>query len=406
MRRLLIPALILLAACAPTTNPNGEPTATGFLPAPRNAATLTPVPWAESGDAISLSNVPSIQLLGRLETRVTSSTVFANAFSPDGVRLAGLTNEQVVAWDLINGNLVFGTARENAEHVYYSPDKTEIFTLDSTGQVHIYNADSGEQKNTFIAQQTYRGTVAYDADDGWLALGGVNGEVKVWDVAVRQSLVTIKAHTQAVTAIAFSPDGTKLATAGRDNRVQVWDWKARNSLANLDVSGASRLAFSPDGARLAAGMPNSVSVWTVATGKLAYNLSTGPGGSRDVLAFSPDRQYILTAGEPADAAVWDAKTGAPVNTLPGVGGDTVSAAFSPDGTLLATVTLTGKATLWNMGGIREKTLQRADLNTTQPIAGIDWTPDSHLLALFTADGPVQMWGLPVPPATATPTQSP
>jgi WD40 repeat protein len=404
MRRLLIPALILLAACAPT-NPYGEPTATGFVPLSRNAATLTPVPWVESGDAISLSNVPSIQLLGRLETHVTASTVFADAFSTDGVRLAGLTNEQVVAWDLVNGSQVFGTARENAEHVYFSPDKTEIYTVDNAGQVHVYNADTGEQKNTFMAQQTYRGTAAYNADDGWLALGGISGEVKVWDVAARQSLVTIKAHTQAVTAITFSPDGAKLATAGRDNRVQVWDWKARNSLENLDMSGASRLAFSPDGALLAAGGPNSASVWTVATGKLAYTLTTGGGGSRDVLAFSPDGQYILTAGEPADAIVWDAKTGAQVNTLPGVGGDTVAAAFSPDGTLLATVTLTGKATLWNMGNIREKTLQRADLSATQRIAGVDWTPDSHLLALFTADGPVQIWGLPVPPATATPGKS-
>jgi WD40 repeat protein len=403
MKRLLIPLLILLAACAPANAPNnGAPTATGFVPQPRNAATLTPLPWVESGDAISLSNVPSIQLLGRLETRVTASTIFADAFSPDGVRLAALTNEQVVVWDLIKGSLVFDTARENAEHVYFSPDKTEVYTLDSLGQVHIYDADSGQQKNGFTAQQSYRGTAAYNADNGWLALGGVNGEVRVWDLAARQSLVTFKAHAQAVTALAFSPDGTKLATAGRDNRAQIWDWKARSSLANLDVSGASRLAFSPDGDLLAAGIPNNASVWVVATGARAYTLNTGPGGTRDILTFSPDGQYILTAGEPADAGVWDAKTGAPVNTLPGVGGDTVSAAFSPDGTLLATATLDGKATLWNMGGIREKTLQRADLNTTQRIAGVDWAPDSHLLALFTADGPVQVWGLPVPPVTVTP----
>jgi WD40 repeat protein len=405
MRRLLIPALILLAACAPT---NGEPTATGFVPLARNAPTLTPVPWVESGDAISLSNVPSIQLLGRLETRVTASTLFADAFSPDGVRLAGLTNDQIVAWDLINGKQVFGTARDNAEHIYFSPDKTEIYTLDNNGQVHVYNADTGEQKNAFMAQDSYRRAVTYDADDGWLALGGVNGEVRVWDVAARQSLVTMKAHPQSISAIAFSPDGTRLATAGSDSRVLVWDWKARNNLANLNASDVERLAFSPDGALLAAGGPDSTNVWTVATGKLAYALNTGAGGTRDALVFSPDGQYILTAGEPADAIVWDAKTGAQVNTLPGVGGETVSAAFSPDGTLLATVTLTGKATLWNMGGIREKTLQRADLNTTQPIAGVDWTPDSHLLTLFTAEGPVQVWGLPVPPPTATPTptQSP
>src|SRR5262249_3032586 len=143
-----------------------------------------------------------IAYIGRLDARGTPSTVFAYAFSPDNSRMAGLNNDLLISWDLLSGQIVFNTSRGDAQFVFYSADKTEIYTVDNTGLIAIYNADTGQSKTTMPGQTDFNGTVAYYADQGWLALGSINGSVKVWDVAARQSLVTIQAHSLQIKALA------------------------------------------------------------------------------------------------------------------------------------------------------------------------------------------------------------
>ena len=160
--------------------------------------------------------MPNIAYLGRLDAAGIASTVFAYAFSPDGSRLVGLNNEQLIGWDLVTGKLLFNTARLDAAQIYYGADKTEVYTVDGTGQIRAYNTQGGQQAQTLQGQPAFNGSAAYDAVNGYLALGGIDGTVKVWDVKARQSLVTIQAHNLPVTAVAFSSDGSRLATIGND----------------------------------------------------------------------------------------------------------------------------------------------------------------------------------------------
>ena len=51
----------------------------------------------------------------------------------------------------------------------------------------------------------------FSSDSGWLALGGNDGTVKIWDTYQRKSLATINAYTGTVSALAFSADGDQLA---------------------------------------------------------------------------------------------------------------------------------------------------------------------------------------------------
>jgi WD40 repeat protein len=124
----------------------------------------------------------------------------------------------------------------------------------------------------------------------------------------------------------------------------------------------------------------------------------------DVLEYSPDGQFVINGGGIPSMTVWDTKTGQLVNTLPGVGGDSTSASFSPDGTLLATSLLGGEVNLWDMSKIRDEVLNHAVLNVgTNQILYADWSGDGHLLLLFDATGPIQVWGIAAQPPTPEPT---
>jgi hypothetical protein len=108
-----------------------------------------------------LDNVENIEYLGRLDATGAPSTVFAYSVSPDSTRLAGLNNEQLLAWDLVSGALMFSTARGDAVQIFYAPDKTEIYTVDTEGMVSVYDAERGIFQNSFSGQTNYNGVAAF-----------------------------------------------------------------------------------------------------------------------------------------------------------------------------------------------------------------------------------------------------
>jgi WD40 repeat protein len=385
--------LFLAVACQPSGDRTPDPS--GRFPTP-----TVPAPtWIEPAGAITVDNAAQISYLGRLDAPGTPSTIFTYSFSPDGTRLAGLNNEQLLGWDLVTGERVFATGRVGATEVFYAPDKSEIYTLDNEGNVIAYDAQVGVAQNNFQAHSQFSGTEAFDKFNGYLAVGGINGEVKVWDTLARTSLVSIQAHDQNITAMAFSADGTLLATGSDDGTARLWNWRDKTMLADYDHQSASplRMVFSPDGTQLVTATNRSIAAWSVADKALMYALDTGSGAASDVLLFSPDGQYLAHGGGIPDLNVRSAQTGDLLGALPGVGGDRTSAAFSPDSQLLLTSVLDGKVTLWNMTTIGEEQGQRAELSVGATgdarILYVDWTSDGFLLAFFDSVGPIYMWGL-------------
>lgn len=390
---------LLLAACVPApadsnlNNPNPLLDSSGEMV--RGAPTQPPPAWIDSAEAVTLETVPRIQLLGRLDSALAPSTIFDHSLAPDGTRLAGLDNEQLLVWDLITGETVFSTGRREATRVFFSADKTEVYLLELSGLVTIHNADNGTTQNTFSGISDYDGVVAYYGEDGWLALGNRRGQVRVWDPIERTSLVTFDAHELAVRVMIFSDDGEWLATADNVGGVKVWDWRNRALIAEIDNERpAQALSFAPDKSRLAAGSSENIRLWSLPGGEFERLLDTGPGAVQ-VMGFSPDGAHLVNGGDTPEMLIWNPETGNLVARLPDVGAERLSMAFSPDGTLLLTSVLNGPVTLWNMTTITENTVNRADLDIgSNYVYSVDWTSDSRLLTLFGMTGSVYLWGIP------------
>lgn len=383
----LVITLALLAACA-SSPPPPDNEITG-----RNIPTLPAPDWADSAAPVTLENVTHTTLLGRLDGDGEPSTIFAHSLSPDGTRLAGLNNEQLLIWDLITGELVTATARLTANQVYFSPDKTEVYTVNPGGRVTIYDAQTSNTRNSFESIPNFNETIAYYAEDGWLAFGSLRGEIKVWDPLERTALATIKAHNLRITALAFSEDGALLATAGEEGTIKVWNWRDHELVATLDGRGVvERLAFSPDVTQLAASTDENIRLWSIGDATHQRTLDTGPGGTT-ITAYTPDGRYLISGGDTPEMIVWEPETGNLAARLPGTGGDRVALAFSPDGTMLVTALLNGTTTLWNLTTITSTTVNRADLNIPDLAFSVDWTSDSRLITVFSANGSVYLWGI-------------
>jgi WD40 repeat protein len=272
--------------------------------------------------------------------------------------------------------------------------------------------------------------VAYGPDGRWIASGGINSEVKIWDAATGRELRTLwSARDQFSEGLGISPDGTRLV-AGGDNDVVVWDvatgrevhrlightnrvvavrfgsdartvisfspgvikvWDAASGreIRTFTNPFAAWTAVSPDGrlaASAVAARGGSVKVVELATGRELYTLSHGVRARPSSGAAPPSRErrgfFESLLGLPAGRS---GEPGLPSASSPAVAASTMSVlAFSPDGRFLATAAgarAGGNAT----GLVRASdgyTIRMWDMSTGREVRTIaEGVPDVHGLAV-------------------------
>jgi len=96
------------------------------------------------------------------------------------------------------------------------------------------------------------------------AVGGKNGETRVYFGLTGKLAVTLKGHTDAVTAIAFSPDGKRIVTGSADKTIRLWDAETGKERAVIKghTDAVKAVAFAPDGETFVSGSADKTArVW-------------------------------------------------------------------------------------------------------------------------------------------------
>jgi WD40 repeat protein len=149
--------------------------------------------------------------------------------------------------------------------------------------------------------------------------------------------------------LAFSPDGAFLASGGTDNALQVWDIGKRGPFAAryaVHKYGIASLAFSPDGRWVVSGAEDKdgkggsspdgeMALWTFPKLEKVAVLS-GHAKAVNGLAFHKDGKWFVSASSDGTVRVWDLAARREIASLKGHTGPVWCVAFSPDGKTLAT----------------------------------------------------------------------
>ena len=132
--------------------------------------------------------------------------------------------------------------------------------------------------------------------------GGLDNEIKVWDLRRMEVMNSLVGHADTVTSLRISPDQQTLLSHAHDATVRTWDIRpfAPSSRLLKTFDGAVvgleknlfKAAWNCKGDRIAAGCGDrSVMIWEAASGKLVSKLPGHKGAVNDV-CFSPDEEPI------------------------------------------------------------------------------------------------------------------
>jgi WD40 repeat protein len=235
--------------------------------------------------------------------------------------------------------------------------------------------------------------LAVSPDGKYLATGGMDRAVKLWDLATGREVWTLRGHRSLIGRLAFSADSRRLTSisAGKPNALdargkfhravpaeaKVWDVATGRDVATLDgLDGET--ALSGDGKRVAisdsvrrAMLPTmTVRVREVVGGREVGRLSCPGLGP---VSLSRDGTRLAVAS--GSTSVLEVATGRTLAVLPGTE-SVFPAAFSPDGKWVAT-SIQDRVILWDLATSRPLHRLRAPIGYISQMA---FSPDGKRLA--------------------------
>jgi eukaryotic-like serine/threonine-protein kinase len=397
--------------------------AAAISPDGRTAATITDAHHVGVWDALTGSAITRLTHIGEI--------LFV-AFSPDGRCLLTGGDDQTKLWNLgswQSPNVVTGSARlgvfsrdsstlalmwapaySNEIQFYdmrtrkfkrsikcWHPVLDVSFSQDGrlmavvsdgpTGNVEIFNADTGESLNPIKWSEGKLRHLSFSADGKLLASASQDGSLRFWEPDIAQPRGYFRGSGKRISQFAFSPDNRLLATSTIDGWVSFWDRARLGTPEPMSISAACRgpLVFSPKGKQVAvANLDRSVLLVDARTGEVGARLQGHLDPVTDI-AFSPDGRRLATVDR-RHVRCWDALNGRPLWQADGSGVRTI--AWSPIADKLATG---GNDHCIRLRDATTGTEQEIHDAHQGDILGLRYFPDGTRLASASYDNTVRIW---------------
>ena len=278
--------------------------------------------------------------------------------------------------------------------VSFSPDGKFLASGGDDGKVILWDLHGNKLREFHNEHQerAHRGivrSISFSPNGQQLATIGDDESVRLWNLEDKQ-IVELKGHQGRVWSVSFTPNGKLLATAGNDDFIRLWNLQSHQEMAKFRTHQIQvlRISFSPDGQQLAtAGQDGTVRLWNLQGQKLAE--LKGHKGRVWGISFSPNGKFLATAGQDGTARLWNLQSRQQLAELKEHQGTVWSISFSPDGQRLATGDNQGTIRLWNLQG-----QQLAEFHGHQgAVWKISFNPKKPQLASAGADSTVRLWSL-------------
>jgi WD40 repeat protein len=277
------------------------------------------------------------------------------------------------------------------------PDGARLAGCSAAGEVVVFDARTGAS----VVLQGKRGAsvdaISISADGQFLAAGGQDGTVRIWQMAGNAPTLVAELENPRVwvDCLQWHPHRPDLAV-GLGRYAQVWDAVAQDVVTtlNFEASSVLDLAWHPSGNFLLLAGNQSVKTW----GREDWDGDPQvreTGGASGAIAISPHGQYLASGNNDRTLLVWEWENPYPWQ-MQGFPGKVRQLAWSTTkaqgGAPLLASTSAENVVVWTKAESEAQgwTSQVLDLHSGV-VRAIAFQPQSTLLATAAEDGWVCLW---------------
>jgi WD40 repeat protein len=251
---------------------------------------------------------------GNLPQRIHAITL-----SPDGERMAvaggepGVAGEtRMVRCDSGKVERVLAPAADVTWAAAWSPTGRWLATGGAEQPIHIYDANSGQLWHTFASHSDWVFSLTWDSTGDYLLSASRDQTAKLFHVPSRKLVQTYWGHAAAVHGAVFKPESTELFSVGHDEQLHRWQRAEGKKLRSspLAAPGTTLVAASD---RLFIGLPTGALRQANFDGKLAREHL---GNSQGVvsLAVHPASEIVAAGTETGAVVLWRFRDPQPIRT--------------------------------------------------------------------------------------------
>lgn len=400
----------------------------------------------ETEQVIEIVYQPQAIFKVRTVTRCTSTipghseAVISLQFSPNGRYLASGSGDTTVRfWD-VNTETPHFTCKAHKNWILaiaWSPDGTKLASGCKNSEVCVWDPATGNQLG-----KTMKGHKQWITCLQWeplhtnpecrkLASSSKDGNIRIWDTILCQTLITLSGHLQSVTCIRWGGEGL-LYSSSQDRTIKVWrtedgtmcrtlqghgHWvntmalntdyvirtgaydpaaskadqnrtKDKEELKKLALERYQKLKGS-EVERLVSGSDDfTLFLWTPSVAKKEITRMTGHQALINEVKFSPDGRLIASGSFDKSIKVWDGQTGKFLAALRGHVSSVYQVSWSADSRLLCTGSSDSTLKVWDM---KMKKLICDLPGHADEVYAVDWSPDGERVASGGKDKVLKMW---------------
>ena len=245
-------------------------------------------------------------------------------FSKDGERLVVFSGPQakvkkILSWCSRTGTLLSETEIPTIYHVYptcFSPDLRLLAGTSYDTNNHptaefiaVWDVETGEQIARLDWSERW-GRLCFSPCGRFLAAGGSEGRIQVWDVESGNLEETYIEDPDAQTHPYYPPEGGLIAAVvfPSHSKIEIQHLEKGEKLDEFECRGNRRtVRFSTNGTQLAVSCGSEIKIWTKGHNAESHTLSTLHGHipTMDTLVFSEDEKTLAAGFWRDNVLLWE-----------------------------------------------------------------------------------------------------
>ncbi|WP_414622668.1 NB-ARC domain-containing protein [Calothrix sp. CCY 0018] len=337
----------------------------------------TPVGYA-GGNLINLLIQLQVNLTGYDFSRLPISQAY----------LQGVELSQVNFSDCSFNKTVFSQSLGSIFSVTFSPDQKLLATGGMDGQIRFWDVADGTQILAWQGHDDWIRCVIFSPDGKLIASCSNDHTVRIWDSQTTKCLKILRGHTDWVWSVYFVWEKQWLISASSDRTAKVWSLDSGACVYTFHEPGREvwSFAFSPDSKTLATSGADSIKLWDVWTNECLKTFDDSSAQVRRI-AFSPDSKILVGSTDDRTLKTWDVSTGKCLRSVKTAPTAIWAIKFSPDGKTVMSCG-TDKIQLWNLpNGEPQMTLHEPH----HRIRSLAYSADNKIIAVGSDDQLVRLW---------------